>query len=84
MTNSPPEPPKASALAAGGKFSVRVLSAMALGAFADHRLGCKPWGILGGMGVGMLIATWIALRPLWAHVNGADRAPQPPKTNDEL
>lgn len=84
MTDQPERKPRISALSAGFQFAVCVLIAMALGAYADNRLGCKPWATLGGMVLGMLIATWSVLRPLWIEANEADRAPKPPKTDDEL
>ena len=84
MTNNPEQKPRVSALSAGFQFSVCVLMAMGLGAYADKRLDCKPWGVLGGMVLGMLIATWSVLRPLWIEANEADRAPKPPKPDDDL
>jgi F0F1-type ATP synthase assembly protein I len=84
MTENTEKKPRISALSAGFQFSVCVLIAMALGTYADKRLECKPWGVLGGMVLGMLIATWSVLRPLWIEANDADRAPKPPKTDDEL
>ncbi len=73
-----------SPLAAGFQFAVCVMIPLAVGAYVDRRIGCRPWGALGGALVGMAAGTWSVFRPLWLEANEADHSQPPHKNNDEL
>ena len=75
---------RVSALSAGFQYAVCVLVGMGLGAYADKHLDSSPWGVLGGLALGMLIGTWSVLRPLWLEAGEADREPKPPRPDDDL
>jgi len=43
-----------------------LLVGVGLGWFLDRRLGSGPWGLVGGLGLGMLVGFWSLYRSLLA------------------
>lgn len=76
-----PKKPTISAMAAGFQFAVCVLLPVGIGAYLDQGHGTRPWGMVAGFILGLLIGTWSVFIPLWREVD-----PHPstsPKDEDE-
>ena len=80
-TDSPKQRPTISALAAGFQFAVCVLLPVGIGAYLDQRHGTRPWGIIAGFIIGLLVGTWSVFVPLWREVD--THHPTGPKDEDE-
>lgn len=72
--------PVIGAMSAGFQFAVCVLLPVWLGYWAERRYAFKPWGVLGGLLLGLVIGSWSVFVPLWRET---DDAPPSGKPDDE-
>lgn len=72
--------PVVSAMSAGFQFAVCVLLPVWAGYYAERKYDFKPWGLLGGLLVGLLIGGWSVFVPLWRE---AEDDPATPKSGDD-
>lgn len=72
-----------SALSAGFSFGVCVVVPLLIGHAIERRYGFRPWGLLGGLVLGLVVGVWGILRPLWLAADepptGKTRAPSAPE-----